>query len=225
MTRSSLAERLLAAKFPLAEDERAMLNDYEGVIERGQAAFMEVGQALVAIRDRRLYRMTHPSFDLYCRERWGFTRQRAHQLTEAAEVIKLVSTSVDIIPANEAQARELVPLIKQPEQMVKVWSDAVGRSLHGHPTAKTVREAVAQRVEPRTFKPRTDVVGTMALVLTHADRAARAAEQIDRSHLRTRGEEVTQWKNGLAHSYEVLGRLLELLQTEDSRKLRRVKPS
>jgi hypothetical protein len=45
-----------------------------------------MGRALKAIRDQRLYREAgYPSFDAYCRERWGFGRTHATSLIRAAE--------------------------------------------------------------------------------------------------------------------------------------------
>jgi hypothetical protein len=78
-------------------------------------------------RDERLYRDRYATFEAYCRERWGFTRQRAFQLTEAAQVSGLLSTIVDTdTPAirNEAQARELVPLRDDPEAIADNGSQA-----------------------------------------------------------------------------------------------------
>lgn len=45
-----------------------------------------IGRALKAIRDRRLYlEAGYPSFDAYCRDRWGFGRTHATSLIRAAE--------------------------------------------------------------------------------------------------------------------------------------------
>ncbi len=33
--------------------------------------FYEVGNALLQIRDERLYRQTHSTFEEYCREKWS----------------------------------------------------------------------------------------------------------------------------------------------------------
>jgi len=64
-------------------------------------------------------RISHVScletFETYCRERWGFSRQRGHQLIEAAQVAGSLSTTVDT--PNERQARELVPLLDEPEKL------------------------------------------------------------------------------------------------------------
>jgi hypothetical protein len=61
---------------------------------------------VIEIRDERLYRETHGTFERYCRDRWQFSRQRSHQFISAAAL----STTVDIDITNEAQARELASL-------------------------------------------------------------------------------------------------------------------
>ena len=59
----------------LTKTETASLTDCEQVIERGMATFVDVGRALLQIRDKRLYRGTHASFDAYCKERWDFDQE------------------------------------------------------------------------------------------------------------------------------------------------------
>ena len=58
---------------------------------QGVAVFVEVGKALAKIRDGRLYRETHATFEAYCAERWGWSRVRAHQLIESSEVAKMLT--------------------------------------------------------------------------------------------------------------------------------------
>lgn len=84
------------------------LAECEAVIEAGMDTVIEVGVALHEIRDGRLYRNTHPTFEAYCAERWALSRQRAHQMIDAS----IVSTIVDKPLANEAQARAIAPLAK-----------------------------------------------------------------------------------------------------------------
>lgn len=99
----------------------------EAIVERGLATFVEVGQALAEIRDRRTYRETHGDFDSYCRERWGFSRRRADQQIEAARTVASLGTTVPTPPpANEAQARELAR-VPEPERPV-VWQKATERA-------------------------------------------------------------------------------------------------
>ena len=107
-----LARELLAG-------ERVRLAQLEAVIERGLETFVEVGLALAEIRDGRPYRETHSTFEAYLRERWSMSRSRGYRLIDAAHVAGLVSPNVDI--ANEGQARELVPLLRDEgeEQVVE----------------------------------------------------------------------------------------------------------
>lgn len=128
----------------LSDAEAGRLAELEAVVDRGLQTFVEVGRALGEIRDRKLYRQTHSTFEDYCRERWGFSRSRGYRLIEAAEVAELVSPIGDI--ANEAQARELAPLVKADEQTaVEVWRDL--RTEHGDRiTGQIVKAAVNDRI-------------------------------------------------------------------------------
>ena len=83
--------------------ERGRLDELEAVIERGMQTFVEVGEALMEIRDGRLYKQDYGTFEAYCKERWGFSRGHGYRLIAAAEL----SPVGDIPPANERQAREL----------------------------------------------------------------------------------------------------------------------
>ena len=116
----------------------ASLSELEAVIERGLETFVEVGLALLAIRDGKKYRENYSTFDDYCRERWGWSRQRGYQLMDAAKM----STIVDI--ENEAQARELAPLQDEAE-VVEVWREL--KEEHGDKVvAADIRAAVERRM-------------------------------------------------------------------------------
>ena len=127
----------------LTESENLQLTDLEGIIEAGMKTFVEVGAAIRLIRDKRLYRTTHSTFEDYCQDRWDWSRQRASQLIVAADVVAELSTVVDTPPTNERQARELgrVPQEKRAE----VWETAVKSApvKNGEPavTAQHVRAA------------------------------------------------------------------------------------
>jgi len=126
------------------------LTECEAVIERGLRTFVEVGEALLRIRDERLYRETHGTFEDYCRERWGFTDRRARHLMGAAEVVADLPTGT-VVP-NEAVARELAPLRDEPEQLREAWSEAVEQ--HGPaPTAAQVREVIRGTGAPAPALP------------------------------------------------------------------------
>jgi N6-adenosine-specific RNA methylase IME4 len=101
-----------AVSTALTLTERTELVELEAVIERGLATFAEVGSALLNVRDRRLYRETHRSFEAYLDERWHMSRPRAYQLIEAADVSTVVDTAGLPALANERQARELAAVLR-----------------------------------------------------------------------------------------------------------------
>ena len=45
----------------------------ETITEHGVAAYLEVANALSEIRERQLYRDTHPSYEAYLQDRWGIS--------------------------------------------------------------------------------------------------------------------------------------------------------
>lgn len=122
--------------------EQDALERLEGIISKGLRTFFEVGEALTEIRTRRLYRASHLTFEAYCNERWGFTRQRASQLISAAEVTLSLSTIVDTLPTTESQARELTSL--SPTDAQQAWQRALIFAGDKQPTALDVRRAVSE---------------------------------------------------------------------------------
>lgn len=78
----------------------------------------QVGEALLHIRDKRLYRSTHKTFEEYCRERWDFSRRRAYQLLDAAGVFENVK-NFSHLPQYESQVAPLTSL--EPEAQGIVW--------------------------------------------------------------------------------------------------------
>ncbi len=147
--------------------EHSQLVRAERTIAKGLKSFWEVGLALRAIRDQRLYRQRYGTFEDYCAARWDLSRPRAYQLCAASEVVADLSTSVDTkrLPESEAQARPLSRL-KLPAQRKQAWDMAVdraakeGRSV----TARDAEEAVrtlptAAWANPADSSPGSDSTG------------------------------------------------------------------
>ena len=124
-----------------AEAER--LIGLETVIERGLHTFVDVGTALLEIRDSRLYRTAFDTFEDYCRERWEMTRNYANKMISAAEVAGNLGTIVPILPATESQARPLARL--EPDEQRIVWQQAVDTAPNGKVTAAHVQSVVDER--------------------------------------------------------------------------------
>lgn len=124
----------------LTQADTARLKELESVIERGRKTFIEVGYVLAEIRDLRLYRQTHATFEAYCAEHWGWTRQRSYQLINAAAVVKLLPAGMSTRVDNEATARELAKL--EPKDREKVLRDIEQRGERVTPAA--IRTAVKE---------------------------------------------------------------------------------
>jgi hypothetical protein len=60
--------------FQLTISEQNEFERCEIVIKQGLETFIEVGTALMTIRNKRLYRAEFETFEEYCRDRWGMER-------------------------------------------------------------------------------------------------------------------------------------------------------
>lgn len=67
----------------LTEEEQRDRLYLERRVER---AVFEAGKALAELRDRRLYRSTHRTFEEYCRDRFGYTHRRVNYLIAGSVV-------------------------------------------------------------------------------------------------------------------------------------------
>lgn len=138
----------------LAPAEVQRLEVLESVIDAGMQTFVHVGNALLEIRDARLYRATHATFEDYCQARWRFNSSRARQLIAAAEVAGNLQsvTTVTLLPATESQARPLTTL--PPEAQREVWQQAVATAPAGRVTAAHVQQVVSAYRAPRvSYQP------------------------------------------------------------------------
>lgn len=158
---------------PLTEIERCRLSHEEAAIDHGAH---RIGQALTAIRDQRLYRETHSTFEAYCQERWGISRSYAHRQIEAAEVAALLPMG-NTLP--ERQARELAPLRGDPDQLREVW-DRANEATNGEPTAAAIRQARDPEPEAGTDEPPAK---PPAVTVPAADPAAEHAASIRKARI------------------------------------------
>lgn len=120
--------------------EQSRLAACETVIEAGLATFVDVGTALLEVRDSRLYRAEYATFESYCADRWNMVASRARQLIAAANTVGNLSSVTTVTPANERTARELMGL--SPEEQREAWQAAVATAPDGKLTAAHVRAVV-----------------------------------------------------------------------------------
>lgn len=140
----------------LSPDEERERHRLELKVER---AFYEAGKALVQIRDRRLYRSTHKTFEEYCADRFDFKRAHSYRLIDAATVVdnlspirrqnqdELVLSPMErqILPTKLEQVRPLTKL--QPEEQRACWQKAVDLADGKVPTGKIVKAIVERLLE------------------------------------------------------------------------------
>lgn len=104
------------------------------MIAGGLREFIAVANALLEIRDRRLYREHHRSFEAYVGERWGLARRTAYGYLEAARVAANVPAQAQLplshlralapLPAEEQ--RELAPIVSpmtlaEARRVIRAW--------------------------------------------------------------------------------------------------------
>jgi len=122
----------------LSSEESRDLARLERVVTTGLDKFTEVGKALTEIRDRKLYRLLHRTFEDYCQDKWKVGRTYAHRLMAAAETTEMLPKGNK--PRSERQVRPLTRLPKT--KRVEAWERAVASSPTGQPSAKQVETAV-----------------------------------------------------------------------------------
>ncbi len=139
---------------PIVINTGKELERLEGVIRKNLAAFYEVGQALMAIRDKRLYLCKnggkYQTFEAYCQGVWDFNSSRARQLIMATEALENVKSVTTVTPVTESQARPLSKL--EPEQQRQAWQKAVETAPEGKVTAAHVARVVKGMTEPEGGK-------------------------------------------------------------------------
>jgi hypothetical protein len=129
-----------------------------------EQAFYIAGLSLAQLRDRRLYRSTHNSFEEYCQDRFGYTRRRGDYLIGSSQVVDNLKQEpqnnsepnqnrepmVLILPTSERQCRPLINL--EPSLQRQAWKKAVELAGHRIPSGKVVSQAVSEfkNREPKT---------------------------------------------------------------------------
>ncbi len=162
-----------------ASTDLTTLAECERVIARGLETFVEVGRALLAIRDEKLYRETHDTFAAYCQDRWNLSKSRAYQLIEASGVVENVQ-HVGRKP-NARQAAELAKV--SPDQQAEIWDDVVAG--HGDKvTAAKVKAAVEAHCKVKPARDISDAVAPFNEVMERLREAKRSITAIKKTPLR-----------------------------------------
>ena len=134
----------------LTSEEESERHRLELRVER---AFYEAGTALRQLRDQRLYRSTHPTFEEYCRERFGFTHRHVNYLIAGVQVVdhlRMGTNSSQILPTSETQVRPLAGL--EPDKQCLLWQQAVQEAGGKVPSSRIVK-GIVERLKERDTTP------------------------------------------------------------------------
>ena len=138
--------------------EKTELEKLETIINQDMGAFYRVGCALAKIRDSRLYRETHDTFEAYCKDRWEMSKMHAYRLMDSSKVQDaLKSNPLGYLPINERQARPLTKLATAEAQQ-EAWEMVVETAPEGKITAKHIA-SVIKKIQNETIKEDSGEVG------------------------------------------------------------------
>lgn len=160
----------------LTDDEYTDLERLETTISKGLDTFVEVGNALAEIRDRKLYRQYHATFAAYCEEQWEMGKSQAYRLIDAADVVTELETSPNgdtvPLPTTEAQARALSEVA--PEKRADVMKEA---TKDGPATGPKIRAAGAELDPALKLRQEQEAARAKARAEKEATDAAKQAER------------------------------------------------
>lgn len=133
--------RAIAQERLLTPEQRNRRNLLENTVNQ---SFCIAGRSLRILKQEQLYRETHATFDLYLRDRFGFTARAANYLITATLTVENLSSEsmYNILPTNEGQCRPLGNLPAEVQR--KAWKRAVELKKGKTPSAKIVEQAVKE---------------------------------------------------------------------------------
>lgn len=130
---------------------------------RVERSFYEAGIALKELRDRCLYKLTHNTFEAYCRDRFNYSRDAAYLKIAAAEVydniqkfLPTICRQKFLMPTNEYQLRALAKANLTPEIQAYIWIQGVEKAGGKNPSGRIIKEIVLEQL--KTSRPTTIVV-------------------------------------------------------------------
>ena len=145
----------------LSVAQESRLKSLEQVIETGLAALTSVGDALADIRDGRMYRATHSTFEAYCKDRWQIGRSQAYRMIDHSLVIDAIGESAgDLSPhgdISEKAARDIKPHLAEVTEKIRekvaAGSDPVQTTYEVIEAKRAEIKAAPKEPEPKEAEP------------------------------------------------------------------------
>lgn len=135
--------RTMSETRELSPEKQATLRKLEGIIRKGQTAFLSMSKAILQIEEEELY-LPHKNVGANCAFKWDMKDYEVSRCMSAARVIlNLESAEVPKLPSNESQARELQHLEK--DDQVTVWNAVLAQVKRGERiTARVIKRVIAE---------------------------------------------------------------------------------
>jgi hypothetical protein len=157
----------------LTPQEKKRLKQLEAVIEKRIDAFVEVGEALIEICDKQLYREKYPTFKEYCKQEWDYSKSYAYRLISEAKVKRSLMP-----PSNKNRASDKSH--KSPIGDTRENGNEAVLPEEYNITVENLNEAQARELTPIPAKQRADVLA-FAIKLAQRDSKPLTAEYVKRS--------------------------------------------
>ena len=120
MTDTALMRKMdddLETLLPCEQDQLAAC---ERVIKQGLSTFLDVGKCLAEIRDDRLYKGTHKTFERYCKDRWDLSRPRAYQQICGYEAVALLESKMSTIVDKNDDEQKMSTIVDKNDDELKM---------------------------------------------------------------------------------------------------------
>lgn len=179
------------------------LEQNEETIRKGLSTFVEVGNALMEIRDERQYiEAGFDRFEDYCRERWDMSYRYADDHIGAARVCAIAQVNP---PKSEWVARPLVKLLNQDgeDAVRQAWTQIVEKHDGQRPiTGKEVRRFLTlggvSYHPPGWFELLGEVSDTLTRASTQLDKAEGAINRKPKQALLDKAAEYAEQADDIA---------------------------
>lgn len=125
--------------------EKLELETHEAVIAKGNKSFFELGDALNAIRNSKLYRESYRTFEDYVEKKWLMSRPNAYRRMFAAEMMGVLTAEGGTLPRNESQLRPFSVLKVERDDWKTMWSYIVKQAKSKPLTAVLITELILKK--------------------------------------------------------------------------------
>lgn len=160
------------------------LAEQEAIIEAGLNTFLDVGRALLIVRDERLYEPTYPDFKTYLFERYEVSQKQLYEYMEVAAIADSISSDS---PIGESETLSIDAYQALGDIEDKVERRAVlqlAKQVKVKPTAPIIRAAQTVIEDMKLTGGFVDVgdgkmtAATAAVIQSVADRKNRQLDHI-----------------------------------------------